>query len=421
MQINLSGKKILLGVTGSISIYKSCEIVREFIKADAEVFVVMSQSATKFISPLTFEALTRNRVLTDTNEEWSSSLNHIDLAKLADVFLIAPATANTLNKLSNGIADNLLLQIALAFNKEIIIAPSANTNMLSNHYTKTSIKMLKVNDYHIISTQNKLLACGDKGEGALAEPKDIFYNTSKLVLKDDFWENRRVVITGGGTVEKIDEVRYISNFSSGKMAEALALALYLRGADVCYITTVSPKTLPKELYVIEVESAKEMFEYTQDAIRVAKKGVMIKSSLNNDSSLIQKKPFLFMVSAVSDFTPKFPQIGKLKKQDLGKEWNLELKESIDILKSLNKDGIITIGFKAEMSSENGLQNAKKALIEKGVNGICFNLLKDSSSFGADENKISFITKDKVIDLEKESKIDISFKILEEAKELDING
>ena len=205
MQINLSGKSILLGITGSISAYKACDLARLFVKAGAEVHVVMTPSSERFVSALTFEALTRNPVLTENSESWSSELNHIEIGKKCDVFIIAPATANTLNKLSKGIADNILTQTALAFAGEMLIAPAANTQMLKNHYTVGSLKMLGVNDYIIIEPQNKLLACGDIGSGALAEPSEIFFETAKALLKEDFWKDRRIVVTGGGTREKIDD------------------------------------------------------------------------------------------------------------------------------------------------------------------------------------------------------------------------
>jgi phosphopantothenoylcysteine decarboxylase/phosphopantothenate--cysteine ligase len=166
MSINLKGKSILLGVTGSISAYKACEVARLFIKAGAEVKVVMTPSAERFVSALTFEALTRNPVLTENSESWSSRLNHIEIGKDCDVFVIAPATANTLNKLSKGIADNILLQSALAFSKPLLVAPSANTQMLQNHYTVGTLKMLAINEVKIIEPQSKLLACGDEGSGA---------------------------------------------------------------------------------------------------------------------------------------------------------------------------------------------------------------------------------------------------------------
>ena len=419
MQIDLTGKSILLGVTGSISAYKACDVARLFVKAGASVHVVMTPAAERFVSALTFEALTRNPVLTEKSESWSSTLNHIEMGKACDVFVIAPATANTINKLSKGIADNILLQTALAFQKQLIVAPAANTQMLANHYTEGSLKMLKVNDIEIVAPQKKLLACGDEGSGALAEPEEIFYQSAKALLKEPFWTNRRVVVTGGGTREKIDEVRYISNYSSGKMAKAIATALYLRGADVCYITTKETTGLPNEIYTIEVEDAEEMLDYTTDAMRVAKKGVMTKASMNSSEApqLIQKRPYLFMVAAVADYKPKYPQSGKLKKRMLGETWALELTQTQDILSSLNKDGICTVAFKAEMDSAKGLENAKALLTQKGVDAVCYNLLKDAKSFGGDENEITFITRHAVTPLGRASKAILAQKILDNAKEL----
>ena len=419
MQVNLNGKSILLGVTGSISAYKACDLARLFVKAGAQVHVVMTPAAERFVSALTFEALTRTPVLTEKSESWSSELNHIDIGKKCDAFVVAPATANTLNKLSKGIADNILTQTALAYAGPMLIAPAANTQMLKNHYTTGSLKMLGVNDYTIIEPQNKLLACGDVGNGALAEPTEIFFETAKAVLKEEFWEDRRVVVTGGGTREKIDEVRYISNFSSGKMAKALCLQLYLKGADVCYITTMGNGGLPKSLYTIDVEDAKEMYEYTVDAIRVAKKGKMSKASMNSSDAphLIQKEPYLFMAGAVADFTPKFPQLEKLKKSMLGENWQIELKQTTDILSNINKEGLKTVAFKAEMDSKEGLSNAMNLLTQKEVDAVCYNLLKDATSFGGNENEITFITKEKQIALGRTDKLTLANKILTHSKAL----
>ena len=421
MQFDLTGKTILLGITGSISAYKACELARLYVKAGAQVHVVMSPSATRFISSLTLEALTRNPVLTEESESWSSSLNHIEIGKLCDIFVIAPATANTLNKLSKGIADTILLQTALAFKGKMIVAPAANTQMLKNHYTTGSLKMLAVNDYAIVSPQEKQLACGDTGSGALAEPEEIFLHSALALFEEDFWKDRRVVVTGGGTREKIDEVRYLSNFSSGKMARALVLALYSRGADVCYITTTGAEGLPADIYIIDVESSEEMLNYTVDAVRVAKKGKMSKATMNSSDPvhLIRKEPYLFMAAAVSDYRPKFPQKGKLKKSMLGDEWSLELTKTEDILSTINKDEIKVIGFKAEMDGETGLENAKKLLSEKGVDAVCYNQLKDSKSFGTESNEIIFITKNREENLGKADKLELSFAILDAAKDLSI--
>ena len=419
MQIDLKNKTVLLGVTGSISAYKACDLARLFIKAGASVHVVMTPSAERFVSALTFEALTRNAVLTESSESWASTLNHIDIGKACDVFVIAPATANTINKMSKGIADNILLQTALAFNKTLLIAPSANTNMIEHHYTVGSLKMLGVNEVRIIASQSKLLACGDTGNGALAEPSEIFYQTAKALLEEEFWTDRKIVVTGGGTREKIDEVRYLSNFSSGKMANALATSLYLKGADVCLITSKEHSEIPSEIYTIEVESAQEMKDYTVDAVRVSKKGKMSKATMNSSEPihLIQKKPYLFMAAAVADFTPKFPQSGKIKKSDIGEAWKVELKQTDDVLKVVNKLGLITVAFKAEMDSENGFDNAKNSIESKGIDAVCYNLLKDSHSFGTEENAITFISNEESVDLGTASKLNLSFKILNESKKL----
>jgi len=421
MQINLTGKTILLGITGSISAYKACDLARLFIKAGADVHVVMTANAERFVSALTFEALTRNAVLTEDSESWAGELNHIDIGKRCDVFVIAPATANTLNKLSKGIADNILTQTALAFKGEMIVAPAANTQMLANHYTTGSLKMLGVNDYIIVKPQEKILACGDRGNGALAEPDEIFFTVAQSLLKDSFWEDRRIVVTGGGTREKIDEVRYISNFSSGKMAKALCLSLYLKGADVCYITTMGNEGLPSGVYTINAEDATEIYDYTVDAVRVSKKGKLSKPSMNaSDRHLIQKEPFLFMVAAVADYKPKYPQAGKLKKSMLGESWNVELTQTTDILSKLDKTDIKTVAFKAEMDSQKGLEHAIALLESKGVDAVCYNLLDDAKSFGGKENEITFITKNTQVPLGRADKLTLSGKILEEAKKLSHN-
>jgi len=202
------------------------------------------------------------------------------------------------------------------------------------------------------------------------------------------------------------------------MAEALVTALFAKGADVCYITTREPQDIPP-VHVIKVESAEEMLQFTQDAIRIAKKGILTKPSFHSDSSqpeLIQKTPWLFMVAAVSDFSPAFPQQGKLKKSNLGDEWSLQLKLNPDILKTLNKDGIKTVAFKAEMDEENALKNATALLEEKGVDAVALNILKNSKSFGSDTNSITLISNDKNIEIPYNDKLNIAFCLLENLKE-----
>ncbi|WP_457745603.1 bifunctional phosphopantothenoylcysteine decarboxylase/phosphopantothenate--cysteine ligase CoaBC [Sulfurimonas sp.] len=415
----LKDKKILLAVTGSIAAYKSLELTRLFTKAGAEVRVVMSEAAKKFVTPLTFETLTSHTVLDDSNESWANEHNHIKITQWADIMVIAPATANTVAKLANAIADNILLQCALAFSGMKILAPSANTNMLENPITQANFKMLGISNYTILETQTKELACKTVGDGAMAEPLDIFYNTTRELLKDEFWSDRRVIVTGGGTREKIDDVRFISNYSSGKMASALASALYFRGADVNLIATKFDVDLPQNMHKIDVEDSAEMMEYLVDSIRIAKKGKLSKATLVRDEHihLIQKKPYLFMAAAVSDYVPEFTQDGKIKKETLGENWELQLKKNIDILSSIDKDGITTIGFKAEMDPLNAINNASNMLKDKELDAVCLNILQDSSSFGSDTNAIEFIKKDEVVSISKDQKLKISFAIVENAKKL----
>ena len=415
----LKNKNILVGVTGSIAIYKALDLIRLYVKAGAKVRVIMTDGAKKFINPITFEAISQNKVLDESSENWDKAqdYNHIDIGKWSDIFVIAPASANTINALANGLGNNLLLQTALAYPRMKLIAPAANTNMLKNPITQASLKMLKLCNYEIISSQTKELVCKDVGDGAMAEPNDIFDATCRELLKDEYWINRKVVLSGGGTLEKIDDVRYLSNFSSGKMASSLARALYYKGADVCLVSTRGYENLPKDIHIIKVESSDEMYEYLVDSLRVAKKGVLTKPTLmdNSTPTLIMKKPFLFMVAAVSDYVPAFPQDGKLKKELIGTSWTLELKQNMDILKSLDKEGIISIGFKAEMDETTALNSATRMLENKNLDGVCLNILNEENSFGSENNNIELILKDSSFEF-KGTKLDVSLNILEKLEE-----
>ncbi|WP_072682354.1 bifunctional phosphopantothenoylcysteine decarboxylase/phosphopantothenate--cysteine ligase CoaBC [Arcobacter sp. LA11] len=399
----LKDKNILVAVTASIAIYKSLELIRLYIKAGANVKVIMTDSSKKFIAPITFEAISQNKVLDEETESWDkdSDYNHIDIGKWADVFVIAPASANTINKFANGIADNLLTQTVLAYPNIKLIAPAANTNMLNNPITQESLNKLKVCNFKIVSSQVKELACKDVGDGAMAEPEEIFYTTARQLLKDDYWNSRKVVLSGGGTIEKIDDVRYVSNFSSGKMASSMALSLYLKGADVCLVSTRGYESLPKEINVIPVQSSAQMYENLVASIQIAKK----------DS---KRKPFLFMIAAISDYLPTTPQDGKLKKDMLGSFWKLDLKQNIDILSSLDKDNLISIGFKAEMDETMALSNAQNMLEKKKLDGVCLNILDDKNSFGSDSNEIELILKENSYKFNGE-KIKISCDILDTLK------
>ena len=392
----LKDKKILIGVTGSIAIYKTLDLIRLFIKSGAVVRVLMSESAKKFINPITFEAISQNKVLDENSENWdkNSDYNHIDIAKWADILVIAPASANTINKISCGIADNLLLQTVLACKKKIIIAPAANTNMIENLITIQSINNLKNLGFEVLQTQTKELICKDVGNGAMLEPIDIFQITCRELLKTSYWENRRVVLSGGGTVERIDDVRYISNFSSGKMASSLAIALYYLGADVSLVITRGYENIPKDIDLQIVDSSQTMFLALQDKLAL--------------KSL--KKSFLFMVAAISDYIPKESFKGKLKKEQLGETWSLKLSKNIDILATLNKSEIYGIGFKAEMDKKEAKTNAQNMLKNKNLDAVCLNILDENNSFGSQNNNIELILKDRSFDFSGD-KLDISLEIL----------
>ncbi len=393
----LKDKKILIGVTGSIAIYKTLELIRLLVKSGAVVRVLMSEESKRFITPLTFEAISQNIVLHVETESWANDNNHIHIGKWADIFVVAPISANSINKIANGIADNLLIQTLLAFGKQVFIAPSANTNMILHPSTQESLKKLEKFEYKIIDPQNKLLACNDKGIGAMADPQEIFYKLSSYLLKDDFWENKNIIITGGGTKEKIDAVRYISNYSSGKMAQSLALRAYFLGANVTYISTNEVTNLPNDIKVIVTPGSKEL----NNAVR------------NN----LKENCYLFMVAAVSDYVCKNKFDGKLKKEELGDKFLLELTKNIDILKNIDKKNIKTIGFKAELDQKIALENAKKMLINKNLDAVCLNILDERNNFGSDKNEITLITKNGEKKIKLDTKFNISLEILEELKNI----
>lgn len=398
----LAGKKILLGVTGSIAIYKALELIRLFVKAGAEVKVLMSEDAKRFITPLTFEAISQNKVLHIDTESWSEGLSHIHTGKWADLFLIAPASVNTINKLSHGIADNLLTQTAIAFTKILVLAPSANTNMMLSPITQESLTKLASLGYEIIAPQSKLLACNDEGVGALADVEQIFYTCSRLLLKEPFWTEREVIITGGGTMEKIDDVRCLTNFSSGKQASALALAFYLRGANVTLVSS-GETPLVNAINTLHVKSTYELQSALLSQMQYVTK---------ND-----KTPYLLMAAAVSDFIPVQTHEGKLKKEELGETYNLELKRNVDILSSLPKKGFKVIGFKAEMDESKALDNASKMLEKKGLDAVCLNVLKGQNTFGSTKNEVSFITASHVQKFSLAGKFEIAELIVEHCSHL----
>lgn len=408
----LINKNIVVGVTGSIAVYKTLELIRLYIKAGANVKVIMSESAKKFISVLTFETISQNKVLDDTNESWEkdSTQNHIAIGKWADIFVLAPASANTINKLANGIADNILTQSLLAYKGVTLLCPAANTNMLENPITKASIQKLQECHYELIASVSKELACRDIGNGAMSEVEDIYYSTIRSLNKSEYWLNRRVVLSGGGTIEKIDDVRYLSNFSSGKMASSLAMALYLKGADVTLVSTRGHENLPLDIHTITVQGAQEMQEHLEHSLRIAKRG-----KLTFEQELIQKKPYLFMVAAVSDYLPVVTHEGKLKKESLGTSWSLELEQNRDILSSLDTEDIVSVGFKAEMDESVAYNNAKKMMQKKSLDAVCLNVIGQENPFGSNENILELFFKEEQFSFNS-TKLDISMQMLEKFEE-----
>ncbi len=397
----LKDKKIALGVCGSIAIYKSIEILRNLQKLGAKVRIVMSDRSQDFIRPLLFETLSNYEVLCSQTQKWSQSPNnHIEIASWADLFLIAPCTANSINKIAYGIADNILLESFLAFDKTKLIAPAANTKMLENHATLESLEILKQRGISIINTQSKELACKQIGNGALAEPLEITYQVIRAFYQKDFWQDRQIGISSGGSREKIDSVRYLSNYSSGKMGASLALASYFLGANVTYIGSLLPYTLPLAIQTIHTETSQDFLQSIQKW---------------QNSSTSNKRPFLFMSAAISDYIPKNPLNYKLKKEQIGEEWNLSLKKNIDILQSLSPKQY-TIGFKLE--SQNGIQNATKALQEKHLDAICLNeITQDFTPLNSQKNHIVWIDKTGKKDLGECDKFSLALKILQEAENL----
>ncbi|QOQ87040.1 bifunctional phosphopantothenoylcysteine decarboxylase/phosphopantothenate--cysteine ligase CoaBC [Campylobacter corcagiensis] len=383
----LKNKKILLAVCGSISFYKSYEIISKLKKLGASVYVTMSDGAMKFATPESFEAVSGHKVACSKTHSWCDGVNHIEYSKF-DLVLIAPATVNTINKLAHGICDSIFLDILVASSGvPLLIAPAANERMLNHFSFKRSIEFLQENGAKIIQPVKKELVCGEIGKGALSNVDDIIYAVIREFLKDDYYLGRTVVITGGPTTEKIDDVRVISNLSSGKMSKALADTFYYLGANVVFITSVEFDAPYK---IVKFDSSFGL----QSALGTQK---------------FNKGDILVMAAAVSDFIPNKVK-GKLSKDDTAGVLTLNFRKNIDILTSVDVDGIKKIGFKLEVDEKTALENAKNMLKIKKLDAVCLNVLLGNVKFGSDVTKISFITDKKVVEIAENSKEKVAFEI-----------
>ena len=405
--LNLKDAKITLCVSSSISFYKAFEILSLLRRANAKVRVAMSEQTLKFCSPLAFEALSGECVLVGD----SKPLAHIEYAK-CDLMIIAPATANTINKIALGIADNAMLSCILACRAPKLIAPAANTAMLENPATQNSLKVLKERGFVVVNSCEKTLACGDVGKGALASPKDIVLSAARMLGTNSRISSinsripsansriSKVIITAGACYEMIDDVRAITNLSSGKMGLALAFAYYLRGFDVTLINT--EKNLQKSMENLEFLS----FKSSADLLEILKNKKLAKDDL------------LVMAAAISDYIPSKKAKGKIKKS--GANLNLELKENIDILSSLKELKCKKIGFKMEMDEQSALSSAKNMLENKALDAVCLNVLKAQNYFGSEQNEVLFITKNSQKMLKMASKHEIAAQIARLSENLSEN-
>lgn len=389
----LKNKTIVLGVTGSIAAYKIPNLARMLIKLGADVQVLMTPNAANFINPYTFETLTKNKCLIDTfDRNFQYSVEHVALAKKADVVMIAPASADVIGKIANGIADDMLTTTVMACPCKKIISPAMNHNMFHNPIVQDNIKKLKSYGYEIIEPEMGMLANGDSGDGRMPEESVLLDYILKETAFEKDLSGKKILVTAGATQEAIDPVRFISNHSTGKMGYAMARAAMLRGAEV---TLVSGKTHLKRVpfvNTVETVSAEDMYN-----------AVM---SVSDDMDIIIK------AAAVADYKPKKAAEEKIKKND--KDAVIELERTKDILKALGerkKDGQTLCGF--SMETENLIENSRKKLKNKNADMIIANNLKtDGAGFGTDTNVITIITKDGIKEFEKMTKDEAAHKILD---------
>ncbi len=398
MQHIFTNKKILICISGSIAVYKMLDCISQLYKYGAEIKVVMSDEACKFVNPLSFETLRHHIVLVESNQSWANAdtegINHIAYAKWADIVLIAPATANTIAKIACGIADSVLLSTLLAAPAPKILAPAMNTAMLYAPQTQRNLATLAQMDYHIIPSRSGVLACGDEGDGALADIDEIIFTLAQaLTTRSAFWDKREVIISGGGSKENIDEVRYISNHSSGKQASALALALFTLGARVTLISSAFPLKLPLAIKCVNVQDVQSFDNAINNALHTI------------DS---KKKPIVFMAAALADYAPP-SQKGKLKKAQIGEILQLTCHKTKDILASIPPDIAYKVGFKAEIDDLEAQNYAQDMLQAKSAQMVCLNVISEENPFGNDNNSIQLITH-KGVETLKGSKFEVALGI-----------
>lgn len=391
----LTGKTVLLGVSGGIAAYKAAALASALVKLHAAVEVVMTENATKFVTPLTFEQLTGRRTMVDTfDRNFSHQVEHISLAQRTDLVIIAPATANVCAKLAHGLADDMLTTTVLACRCPKLIAPAMNTNMYENPVTQDNLQLLRRYGWEVIDPASGRLACGTVGAGKLPEPQDLLQHILRQIALPKDLAGRRVLVTAGPTQEALDPVRCLTNHSTGKMGYALAKMAMLRGAEVTLISGPTNIAPPPFVTVIPVTSAQDMFEAVAAQAPAAE--------------------FVFKAAAVADYTPAQYQDEKIKKAD--GSLSLPMKRTQDILKYLGQHrtpGQILCGF--SMETEHMLENSRKKLESKGVDMICANNLKVAGAgFGVDTNIITLITRDQAVELPLQSKEAAANAILDQA-------
>ncbi len=394
----LTGKTVVLGVTGSIAAYKIANLASMLVKLHADVHVIMTQNATNFINPITFETLTSNKCLVDTfDRNFQFNVEHVALAKRADIFMVAPASANVIGKIANGIADDMLTTTIMACKAPKYIAPAMNTNMFENAIVQDNMEKLKRFGYGIIVPATGYLACGDTGAGKLPSEEVLLSYILKELHYEKDMQGKKVLVTAGPTMEAMDPVRFISNHSTGKMGYAIARCAMERGAEVTLITGQTSIEKPPFVKVIPVVSAADMFEAVKEHYA--------------DMDYIVK------AAAVADYTPEHVAPDKMKKSDA--DMSVSLVRTVDILKYIGehrKPGQVICGF--AMETKDLLENATKKLTSKNVDMIAANNLKVAGAgFGTDTNVITLIRKDETKELPILSKEEAAKVILDEMMEL----